>query len=64
MGFDDLRFGNVVSFIIEVDELFDIGKVYVKVIREEVRLEFVKTRELKFDVVGFTIRRDIAIGEE
>lgn len=64
MGLDDSRFGNVVSSIIEADELPDIGKVYAKVIREEARLESAKTRELKPDAVGFTTRRDTATGEE
>lgn len=64
MGLDDSRFGNVVSSIIEADELPDIGKVYAKVIREEARLESAKTRELKSDAVGFTTRRDTATAEE
>lgn len=46
MGLDDFRFGNVVTVIIEVDELLDLGKVYVKVIREEARLNVVKVREV------------------
>ena len=58
MGLDESRFGNVVSSIIEADELPDIGKVYAKVIREEARLDSAKTREHTQDVVGFATRRD------
>lgn len=35
MGLDGARFGNVVTAIIEADELPELGKVYAKVIREE-----------------------------
>lgn len=58
MGLDESRFGNVVSFIIEADELPDIGKVYAKVIREEARLESAKNREQTQEVVGFATRRE------
>lgn len=58
MGLDESRFENVVSSIIESDELPDIGKVYAKVIREEARLEAAKNREQTQDAVGFTTRRE------
>lgn len=58
MGLDESRFGNVVSSIIEADELPDIGKVYAKVIREEARLESAKNREQTQEVVGFATRRE------
>lgn len=45
MGLDDSRFGNVVTAIIEADELPDLGKTYAKVIREEARLNTSKSRE-------------------
>lgn len=59
MGIDESRFGNVVSSIIEADELPDIGKVYAKVIRGEARLESAKNREQTQEAVGFATRREV-----
>lgn len=59
MGLDDAKFGNVVTAIIEADELPDLGKVYAKVIREEARLNAAKAREaVSQEAVGFAARRD------
>lgn len=59
MGLDESRFGNVVTAIIEADELPDLGKVYAKVIREEARLNSLKSRELgSQEAIGFVSRRE------
>lgn len=57
MGLDESRFGNVVTAIIESDELADLGRVYAKVIREEARLNSAKSREVVAqEAVGFAAR--------
>ena len=62
MGLDESRFGNVVTAIIEANELPDIGKVYAKVIREEARLNSSKSREVASqEAVGFVSRREGAM---
>ncbi|XP_013601479.1 PREDICTED: uncharacterized protein LOC106308924 [Brassica oleracea var. oleracea] len=58
MGLDDSRFGNVVTAIIEADDLPDLGKTYAKVIREEARLNASKTRESSQEAIGFTARKE------
>ncbi|CAA7024652.1 unnamed protein product [Microthlaspi erraticum] len=49
---------HVVIAIIEADVLHDLRKVYVKVICEEDRLNFAKTREQQTDALGFMTRRE------
>lgn len=44
MGLDEAIFGNVVTAIIEADELADLGKVYAKVIREKLNSMLLKHR--------------------
>lgn len=59
MGLGDSRFSNVVTAIIEADELPDLGKAYAKVIREEARLNTAKSREVaQQEAVGFASRKD------
>ena len=58
MGLDDSRFGNVVTAIIEADDLPDFGKTYAKVIREEARLKSSKARETSQEAIGFTARKE------
>ena len=58
MGLDDSRFGNVVTAIIEADDLLDLGKTYAKVIREEARLNSSKARETSQEAIGFTARKE------
>lgn len=59
MGFDESRFGNVVTTIIEADELPDLGTAYAKVIREEARLISAKAREVVLqEAIGFVSRRE------
>lgn len=59
MGLDDSRFGNVVTAIIEADELPDLGKVYAKVIREEACLSAAKSREVvPQEAIGFVSRKE------
>lgn len=59
MGLDESRFSNVVTAIIEADELPNLGKVYAKVIREEARLSAAKSREVvSQDAIGFVSRRE------
>lgn len=60
MGLDESRFGNVVTAIIEADELPDLGKVYAKVIREEARLNSAKAREVvPQEAIGFVARQEV-----
>lgn len=64
MGLDDSRFSNVVTAIIEADELPDLGKAYAKVIREEARLNTAKSREVaQPEAIGFTSRREAHVEE-
>lgn len=59
MGLDESRFGNVVTAIIEADELPDLGKAYAKVSREEARLTAAKSREVvPTEAIGFAARRE------
>ena len=59
MGLDESRFGNVMTAIIEADELPDLGKAYAKVIKEEARLSSAKAREaVPQEAIGFMSRRE------
>ncbi|XP_056848842.1 uncharacterized protein LOC130498986 [Raphanus sativus] len=65
MGLDESRFGNVVTAIIEADELADLGKVYAKVIREEARLNSAKAREVATqEAVGFAARQEAPVQKD
>lgn len=65
MGLDESRFGNVVTAIIEADELPDLGKVYAKVIREEARLSASKAREaVQPEAIGFVSKKEAQIDEQ
>lgn len=60
MGLDDSRFSNVVTAIIEANELPDLGKAYAKVIREEARLNTSKSREVaQQEAIGFASRKEV-----
>lgn len=63
MGLDDSKFGNVVTAIIEADELPDLGKAYAKVIREEARINSSKARETTQEAIGFVAKRDLQPSE-
>lgn len=64
MGLDDSRFSNLVTAIIEADELPDLGKAYAKVIREEARLNAAKSRETsQQEAIGFVSRREASVEE-
>lgn len=65
MGLDESCFGNVVTAIIEADELPDLGKAYAKVIREEARLNSAKFREVvPHEAIGFVSRKEMQTDDQ